>query len=222
MVIFHRHVRCFFGISGIGNMFERPGIYWNLWNRLEFIEAYDVFLESTGWLQESTHWVHPITWQTCPCPVPTAVGSQHKRVLRFHGWATKCGDEHLVWIKYPGSSTLWLGHRNSWSARETWWFSIGSHYEWWFSIVFPLNMVIFHSCVNVYQRVCCDLLVFCHRCFSIGIKPKRVWFFRDFQARETNLVCGLEHFLSFHILGRIIPIDKYFSEGLNPPTSNTI
>ena len=35
----------------------------------------------------------------------------------------------------------------------------------------------------------------------------------------TNLVGGLEHFLFFHILGIILPID-YFSEGLKPPTSN--
>ena len=32
------------------------------------------------------------------------------------------------------------------------------------------------------------------------------------------LVGGLEHFLFFHILGIIIPIDKYFSEGFKPPT----
>ena len=33
----------------------------------------------------------------------------------------------------------------------------------------------------------------------------------------VTLVGGLEHFLFFHILGIIIPID-YFSEGLKPPT----
>ena len=33
------------------------------------------------------------------------------------------------------------------------------------------------------------------------------------------LVGGLEHSLCFHILGIIIPIDSYFSEGLKPPTS---
>ena len=35
-----------------------------------------------------------------------------------------------------------------------------------------------------------------------------------------DLVSGLEHLLFFHILGIIIPIDKYFSEGLKPPTSS--
>jgi hypothetical protein len=33
------------------------------------------------------------------------------------------------------------------------------------------------------------------------------------------LVGGLEHVLFFHILGTIIPFDKYFSEGLKPPSS---
>ena len=33
------------------------------------------------------------------------------------------------------------------------------------------------------------------------------------------LVGGLEHFLFSHILGIIIPIDWYFSEGFKPPTS---
>ena len=37
---------------------------------------------------------------------------------------------------------------------------------------------------------------------------------------DDNLVGGLDHFLFCHILGRIIPTDKYFSEGLKPPTSN--
>ena len=32
------------------------------------------------------------------------------------------------------------------------------------------------------------------------------------------LVGGLEHFLFSHILGIIIPIDSYFSEGFKPPT----
>ena len=32
------------------------------------------------------------------------------------------------------------------------------------------------------------------------------------------LVGGLEYYIFFHILGRIIPFDKYFSEGLKPPT----
>ena len=32
------------------------------------------------------------------------------------------------------------------------------------------------------------------------------------------LVGGLEHFLFSHILGLIIPIDQYFSEGFKPPT----
>jgi hypothetical protein len=27
------------------------------------------------------------------------------------------------------------------------------------------------------------------------------------------------NFMTFHILGRIIPTDEYFSEGLKPPTS---
>jgi len=35
----------------------------------------------------------------------------------------------------------------------------------------------------------------------------------------TYLVGGLEHVLFFHILGIILPFDKYFSEGLKPPTS---
>ena len=35
---------------------------------------------------------------------------------------------------------------------------------------------------------------------------------------NINLVSGLEHFLFFHILGTIIPINEYFSEGLKPPT----
>ena len=34
-----------------------------------------------------------------------------------------------------------------------------------------------------------------------------------------KLVGGLEHFIFFHILGIIILIDEYFSEGLKPPTS---
>ena len=34
----------------------------------------------------------------------------------------------------------------------------------------------------------------------------------------TYLVGGLEHFICFHTLGIIIPIDLYFSEGLKPPT----
>ena len=38
--------------------------------------------------------------------------------------------------------------------------------------------------------------------------------------KYLNLVGGLEHFLFFHILGIIIPIDYYFSEGLKPPTRN--
>ena len=36
---------------------------------------------------------------------------------------------------------------------------------------------------------------------------------------RNYLVGGLEHVLFSHILGRIIPIDEYFSEGLKPPTS---
>ena len=34
----------------------------------------------------------------------------------------------------------------------------------------------------------------------------------------TLLVGGLEHFLLFHVLRIIIPIDEYFSKGLKPPT----
>ena len=33
------------------------------------------------------------------------------------------------------------------------------------------------------------------------------------------LVGGLEHVLFFHILGILIPTEKYFSDGLKPPTS---
>ena len=44
-----------------------------------------------------------------------------------------------------------------------------------------------------------------------GVSDKRV--------RRLKLVGGLEHFLFPHILGIIIPIDSYFSEGLKPPTS---
>ena len=36
------------------------------------------------------------------------------------------------------------------------------------------------------------------------------------------LIGGLEHCLFFHVLGIIIPIDYYFSEGLKPPTSNHV
>ena len=36
-----------------------------------------------------------------------------------------------------------------------------------------------------------------------------------------KLVGGLEHFF-FHILGKIIPIDQYFSEGLKPPTRKSL
>ena len=36
----------------------------------------------------------------------------------------------------------------------------------------------------------------------------------------ADLVGGLEHFLFSHILGIIIPIDYYFSEGFKPPTSD--
>ena len=36
---------------------------------------------------------------------------------------------------------------------------------------------------------------------------------------DCLLVGGLEHFLFFHRLGIVIPTDKYFSEGLKPPTS---
>ena len=35
---------------------------------------------------------------------------------------------------------------------------------------------------------------------------------------NQKLVGGLEHFIFFHILGRTIPTDLYFSEGLKPPT----
>ena len=35
---------------------------------------------------------------------------------------------------------------------------------------------------------------------------------------HTTSGCGLEHFLFSHILGIIIPIDEYFSEGVKPPT----
>ena len=35
---------------------------------------------------------------------------------------------------------------------------------------------------------------------------------------NVSLVGGLEHFLFSHILGIIIPIDLYFSEGFKPPT----
>ena len=35
---------------------------------------------------------------------------------------------------------------------------------------------------------------------------------------EQRLVGGLDHFLFFNILGIILPIDSYFSEGLTPPT----
>jgi hypothetical protein len=38
-------------------------------------------------------------------------------------------------------------------------------------------------------------------------------------ANQHILVGGLEHFLSFHILGILIPTDQYFSEWLKPPTS---
>ena len=42
----------------------------------------------------------------------------------------------------------------------------------------------------------------------------------DFWGVHPSLVGGLEHFLFSHILGIIIPIDKYFSEGFKPPTSS--
>ena len=43
-----------------------------------------------------------------------------------------------------------------------------------------------------------------------------------FPKRDGNLVSGLEpwNFMTFHMLGIIIPTDEYFSEGLTPPTSN--
>ena len=37
-------------------------------------------------------------------------------------------------------------------------------------------------------------------------------------GHRKSLVGGLEHLLCFHILGIIIPIEKYFSEGFKPPT----
>ena len=40
-----------------------------------------------------------------------------------------------------------------------------------------------------------------------------------FQHIQDILVGGLEHFLFSHILGIIVPIDSYFSEGFKPPTS---
>ena len=41
----------------------------------------------------------------------------------------------------------------------------------------------------------------------------------DSQSNIRILVGGLEHFLFSHILGIIILIDLYFSDGLEPPTS---
>ena len=38
------------------------------------------------------------------------------------------------------------------------------------------------------------------------------------RMKDVVLVGGLEHFSFFYILGRIIPIDLYFSEGCKPPT----
>ena len=40
------------------------------------------------------------------------------------------------------------------------------------------------------------------------------------RLNQSILVGGLEHFLFSHILGIIIPIDYYFSEGFKPPTRN--
>ena len=38
------------------------------------------------------------------------------------------------------------------------------------------------------------------------------------ECEKSQLVGGLEDFLFSHLLGIIIPIDIYFSEGLKPPT----
>ena len=40
-----------------------------------------------------------------------------------------------------------------------------------------------------------------------------------FMSLMLWLVGGLEHFLFFHILGMVIPIDKYVWNGMKPPTS---
>ena len=45
--------------------------------------------------------------------------------------------------------------------------------------------------------------------------PWRIRFFHH----DFYLIGGLEHFLFFHVLGIVIPTDKYFAEGLKPPTS---
>ena len=106
--------------------------------------------------------------------------------------------------------------------------------------------MIFHSYVTVYQRVtppifgarpvlrtkaCCELMIndYTRRNFLDGrvarlptVIPrpeqwdwaKHAW---DEWMRSYYLVGGLEHFS--HILGIVIPIHKYFSEGLKPPTS---
>ena len=42
---------------------------------------------------------------------------------------------------------------------------------------------------------------------------------KSYSEKNDKLVGGLEHFIFFNILGTIIPFDKYFSEGLKPPTS---
>ena len=39
---------------------------------------------------------------------------------------------------------------------------------------------------------------------------------------KIDLVGGLIHFLFSHILGIIIPIDSYFSEGFKPPTRDAL
>jgi hypothetical protein len=45
------------------------------------------------------------------------------------------------------------------------------------------------------------------------------WFDSHVIGSTIYLVGGLEHVLFFHTLGRIIPTNSYFSEGLKPPTS---
>ena len=85
--------------------------------------------------------------------------------------------------------------------------------------------IYLHNYINCWWNLVNDDLN-----YGILVQILRTWFHQmrissgsnrkkhGFAVMNVLLVGGLEHFLFFHILKIIIPIDEYFSEGMKPPT----
>ena len=123
----------------------------------------------------------------------------------LHVWSLKDNVGHVPRFRLPvtwGFSKWWAENLNMWIWTQT---IIGTCKQVW------------TTCCNFTaaqrQKESCFVTLAFIAYFLGSFQVCESWWFAS-GLFNISLVGGLEHFLLFHILGRKIPTDSYFSEGL--------